>query len=225
VLMPHVQGHLRFTNCARATVLANCSYEGSVVIECKDKARDGFLGFQTRLATLVTHGLYLLDNHNIVMSDFYMEQSDNGFLFEGAAVDPPGRATITGAKFHSFPSKDPAKNTVIDVRDYHGQIFFGPYQFYLDPKQMRIKQQGAGQVDLLILASGWYGTQPDLHLSPAAKLLSAGNEFYAARPDGDPLTDPAFFKDAPTDATLVKLSRALDDLRRLGEIDRRLNHP
>jgi Pectate lyase superfamily protein len=225
VLMPHVQGHLRFTNCGRATVLANCSYEGSVVVDGKDKARDGFLGFQTRLATLVTHGLYLRDNHSIVMSDFYMEQSDNGFLFEGAANDPSAHATITGAKFHSFPSKDLAKNTVIDIRDYHGQIFFGPYQFYLDPKQMRIKQEGAGQVELLILASGWYGTQPDPRLGAAAKLLPVGNERYNTSPEPDTITDPTFFTVVPTDATLAKLSRALDDLRRLGEIDMRLSHP
>jgi hypothetical protein len=29
-----------------------------VVVEGKDQAHDGLLGFQTRLATLVTHGLY-----------------------------------------------------------------------------------------------------------------------------------------------------------------------
>jgi len=34
-----------------------------------------------------------------------------------------------------------------------------------------------------------------------------------------------FFKEAPTDATLAKVSLALDDLRRLGETDLRLNHP
>ena len=54
VVIPHVQGNLRFVNCGRATVLANCSYEGSVVVEGKDNARDGLLGFQTRLATIVS---------------------------------------------------------------------------------------------------------------------------------------------------------------------------
>jgi hypothetical protein len=225
VVMPHVQGNLRFVNCGRATVLANCSYEGSVVVEGKDKARDGLLGFQTRLATIVTHGLYLRDNHNIVMSDFYVEQADNGYLFEGAGDDPPGRATITGAKFHSFPSNDPAKNNLIDIRNYHGQIFIGPCQFYQDPRRMRIKQQGAGQVELLLLAGSWYGARPDPQLSPAATLLAVGNEFYGARLEGEPATDQSFFTDVPTDATLAKISRALDDLRRLGELDLRLNHP
>jgi hypothetical protein len=225
VVLPHVQGNLRFVNCGRATVLANCSYEGSVVVEGKDKGRDGLLGFQTRLATIVTHGLYLRDNHSIVMSDFYVEQADNGYLFEGAADDPPGQATITGAKFHSFPSKDPAKNNLIDIRSYRGQIFIGPYQFYQDPKRMRIKQEGAGPVDLLLLACSWYGAKPAPELSSAARLLPIGNEFYGAWPDGEPVTDRTFFAEVPGDATLVGVSRALDDLRRLGEADLRLNHP
>ncbi len=225
VLMPHVQGNLRFVNSARASVLANCSYEGSIVVDGKEKARDGLLGFQTRLATIVSHGLYLRDNHNIVMSDFYVEQADNGYLFEGANDDPPGRATITGAKFHSFASKDPAKNNVIDIRNYHGQIFIGPYQFYLDPKLMRMKQQGAAPVEIFLLASSWYSARPDPQLTPAAKLFPVGNEFYGTWPDGNTVADKSFFSATPSDATLVNLSRALDDLRRLGELDLRLNYP
>lgn len=224
VVMPHVQGNLRFANCGRATVLANCSYEGSVVVEGKDLARDGLLGFQTRLATIVTHGLYLRDNQSIVMSDFYVEQADNGYLFEGAADDPPGRATITGAKFQSFTSNDPARNTLLDIRGYHGQIAIGPYQFYQEPKQMRMKQQGTAAVDLLVWGSSWYGAKPDPQLSPAARLSPIGNEFYGQAPDGDPLSERLFFRDSPTNAALALLADALDDLRRLGETDVRLNH-
>jgi hypothetical protein len=225
VLMPHVQGNLRFVNCGRATVLANCSYEGSVVVEGKNQARDGLLGFQTRLATIVTHGLYLRDNHSIVMSDFYVEQADNGYLFEGAPDVPPGRATLTGAKFHSFSSNDPAKNNLLDIRNYRGQIAIGPYQFYQEPKQMRMKQQGAEPVDLLVWASSWYGAKPDPQLSPAARLSAVGNEVYGTAPEGDSVPERVFFKETPTDAALAQLSHALDDLRRLGETDLRLNHP
>lgn len=225
VIMPHVQGNLRFVNCARATVLANCSYEGSVVVEGKEKSRGGILGFQTRLATIVTHGLYLRDNQSIIMSDFYVEQADNGYLFEGAAGDPPGRATLTGAKFHSFISSDPSKNNVLDTRSYHGQISIGPYQFYQEPKRMRIKHQGTEPVELLVWGSSWYGAKPDPQLGPNAKLWAVGNEFYGAAPDADPAAERIFFQEQPTDASLAKLSRTLDDLRRLGEIDLRLNHP
>jgi hypothetical protein len=224
VVMPHVQGNLRFINSGRATVLANCSYEGSVVVEGRDQARDGLLGFQTRLATIVSHGLYLRDNHSIVMSDFYVEQADNGFLFEGTADDPPGRATITGAKFQSFTSNDPAKNTLLDIRGYHGQIAVGPYQFYQEPQRMRMKQQGAAPVDLILWASSWYGARPDPQLSPATTLSAVGNEFYGTAPAGDPATERLLFEAAPTEATLAQLSHALDDLRRLGEMDLQLNH-
>ncbi len=225
VVIPHIQGNLRFTNCGRATVLANCSYEGSVVVDGKDRARDGLLGFQTRLATVVTHGLYLRDSHSIVMSDFYVEQADNGYQFEGSADDPPGRATITGAKFHSFESPDPAKNTLIDIRNYRGELFIGPYQFYQDPKKMRMKQQGSNPVELLLLASSWYGAKPDAQLGPSAKITYIGNEFYGTGSDGEPSTDRSAFLELPSEATLAKLRAALDDLRRLGEADLRLNHP
>ncbi len=224
VIIPHVQGNLHFVECERATVLANCSYEGSVVIEGKNKVRDGLLGFQTRLATVVTHGLYLRDNNSIVMSDFYVEQADNGYLFEGAPDDPPGRATITGAKFQSFASDDPAKNNLIDIRNYRGQLFIGPYQFYQEPKRMRMKQQGTARVELFVLASSWYGAVPDPQFTPATQLTIIGNEFYGTGPDGEPFTDQAQFNEVPTEVTLAKLSPALDDLRRLGETDLRCNH-
>jgi hypothetical protein len=225
VVMPHVQGNLRFTNCGRATVLANCSYEGSVVVEGKHLGRDGLLGFQTRLATIVTHGLYLRDSHNIVMSDFYVEQADNGYLFEGAADDPPGRATLTGAKFQSFTSNDPAKNTVLDIRGYHGQIAIGPLQFYQEPKRMRMKQEGTASLDLLVWGSSWYGAKPDPQLGPAVRLSAVGNDFYGEAPVNDPLTERRFFQETPTATACALLRCALDDLRRLGEIDLRLNHP
>ena len=94
VLGRHVQGNLRFIDSARATFLFPCSYEGSVVVEGKDPRRTGFLGFQTRLSTITTHGLYLRDNHSIVMSDFYIEQALDGYVLEGSPGLPRGRATM-----------------------------------------------------------------------------------------------------------------------------------
>jgi hypothetical protein len=158
------------------------------------------------------------------MSDFYVEQADNGFRFEGAADDPPGRATITGAKFHSFTSEDPAKNNVLDIRNYRGQIAVGPYQFYQEPKRMRMKQEGTAPVELLVWASSWYGAKPEAQLGRAARLAAVGNAFYGTAPAVDQTTERKFFSEAPTEAALTQLSRALDDLRRLGEADLRLNH-
>lgn len=219
VVMPHVQGNLHFLNCGAATILANCTYEGSVVVEGKKKERKGMLGFQTRLATGVTHGLYLRDNHSIVMSDFYTESADNGFFFQGAPDDPPGRAVIQGAKVHFPTSDDPTKNTAFDIRHYRGQIVFGPDQFYGEPKRMRLRQQGAEPLELFLLGCSWYGPEPDVMMTSAARLFILGNEAYGTSPPIGSL-----YGDGTPEAALSKVSHALDELRRLGEQDMKLNH-
>jgi hypothetical protein len=154
-----------------------------------------------------------------------VEQADNGYLFEGGADGPPGRATIGGAKFHSFASDDPKKNNILDVRGYRGELFIGPYQFYQEPKAMRVRQEGGGPLELFLLGCSWYGARPDVKLGLAGKLVAVGNESYGAGKDGEPAPDRVPFKEGPAAADLARVSRALDDLRRLGELDLRLNHP
>ena len=167
-----VQGNMHFINCARATILANISYEGAVTIEgrdCgpiarsfaavdqgavtiegRDPRRDGFLGFMTRLSTLNTYGLRLLDNQNIVISDFYVEQANNGIIAEGDAALPPGRATIGFAKTH-FLGDDNGSGTALKIGDYKGDLFFGPNQFYRHNTLTDIKQIEAVDNAILML--------------------------------------------------------------------------
>lgn len=90
---------------------------------------------------------------------------------------------------------------------------------------MRFKQQGESQVQLYLWGSSWYGTAPDSQLSHTTQLFPVGNEFYGSSPASDAALDRLFFNVVPTETTLAQLSRALDDLRRLGELDLRLNHP
>jgi hypothetical protein len=220
VRMPHVQGNLHFVDSARATILANTTYEGSVVVEGKAVPRDGLLGFQTRLATVVTYGLYVRDSHSVVMSDFYVEQSDNGYRFEGSPGDPPGRATLQGAKVEfTVPPGEEEKNTTFDIRGYHGRIYFGPDQFYTEPKLKRIRQQGEAPVELFILGCSWYDSKPAVRLQGAGRLFSVGSEALGMT------TIQYEAVDALPPEGLRALVPALDDLRRLGEADLRLNHP
>jgi hypothetical protein len=62
-------------------------------------------------------------------------------------------------------------------------------------------------------------------LSPTGKLVVVGNESYGTGADGEPVTDAVSFRERPAEADVAKLSQALDDLRRMGELDLRLNHP
>lgn len=225
VVMRHVQGNLRFVDCARATILGNTTFEGSIIVEGQDRRRTGFLGFLTRLCTIVTHGLYLRDNHNIVMSDFYVEQADNGFVFEGAPNVPEGRATIQGAKLHfTVDQEDPAKGTAMSIRNYAGQIFFGPNQLYVEPTEVRVTHQGDSDVDLFFLANCFYRTRLEVSVGRSARVLLMGNEGVGVI-EGDTIA-PADHQAADnfTPEALAQVSRALDDLRQLGEVDLQLNH-
>jgi hypothetical protein len=220
VLCPHLQGNLHLVDSSQATVLANTSYEGSIVVEGKDKRRDGFLGILTRLCTGSSFPLYLRDNHGIVASDFYIEQADNGFMLEGAADDPPGRATIQGPKLHFTPRKDGGENVAFDIRNWSGQLFFVPEQFYVEPVAMKLYQQGTRPLDFFLLGGSFYNTKLEVRKEEGLRLFTLGSIRVPAPSPGDYSPDDNMALD-----TLDRLTPALDDLRRLGEIDLRLNHP
>ena len=90
---------------------------------------------------------------------------------------------------------------------------------------MRLKQEGARSVEILLWSSSWYGARPDPQLSQTGQLFTVGNDFFGDAPAAAQAVAQLFFKESPAELTLQKLSRALDDLRRLGQADVRLNHP
>ncbi|HUT37491.1 MAG TPA: glycosyl hydrolase family 28-related protein [Planctomycetota bacterium] len=225
VVVPHVQGNLRFVDSAQATVLLNCSYEGSIVVEGKDRRRTGLLGFQTRLSTIATHGLYLRDNHSIVMSDFYVEQADDGYVLEGGPDDPPGRATLQGAKV-DFTHGDKARDgTVLDIRNYAGEVFFGPNQFYASLPRVPILHRGERKLDLFLWGNCFYKTHLEAQKTPSLSLHLLGNEGVAVDAKDKVLSHENRAADNVLPADLARFAVALDDLRRLGELDLQLNHP
>ena len=219
VRVRHVEGNIHLVDAARATVLLGNSYEGSVVVEGKAKQRDGFLGILTRLGTSCTHALYVKDNHSLVASDFYIEQADHAFSLEGSPDDPPGRLTLQDPKVHMSKMKDGTENMAFDIRGYHGQIACGPVQFYLEPKQMRLLQTGTLPLEMVFWANSFFDTKLAAQQTATARLWLVGCLGVSAELSDVPVADTL-----PPEA-LAKLVPALDDLRTLGELDLRLNHP
>lgn len=201
-----VQGNLRLKNCSRATILFNNSYGGSITIEGSEKKRDGFLGFMTRLATITEYTLKIKNNHSVVMSDFYNEQSDSHIILEGGASDPLGTVTIQGGKTHLR-----TQNPVVEIENYSGRVVLGPNQFYVAPVPAVIAQRGDRPVDLILLGNIFYKTEPEFRLSENGRLALIGNEGWENTAK-------------ITDTVLASAASGLDDLRRLGEIDYELNH-
>jgi len=201
----HVQGNLRFRNCARATVLIANSYEGTISVEGDQQQRDGFLGFMMRLATLSDPTVDIRDNHSLVMSDFYNEQSDRHLVLEGNAGDPPGRVTIQGAKMH-LNTQEP----MLEARDYEGQVFLSSNQFYIKPEKPRFVVTGSRPLTLIIAGHFVYNAVPEFSLQPSTTLVLLENQNLANAGTEDENVLPA-------------VSAALDDLRRLGQLDHELN--
>ncbi len=207
ILGEHVTGNLRFTDCSRARILMNSSYEGAVTVDGREPVRDGIVGFLTRLGTLNLYGLYVRDSQSIVMSDYYVEQADRLLDLRGAPGDPPGHVTISMPKDHC------TQNPAVSIDGYHGRVVIGPSMPYpggVSPLQ--VVQQGTAPFSLVWLVSQAYNVPVEFRLTPAARLTLIGNSGAMSGPDRIP---PGGMADA---------AAALEDLRRLGRLDLALNY-
>lgn len=202
----HVQGNVWVTACSEATVVLRTSYEGTLTVEGeRPPGAGGIVGVLMRLGTLCEPTLHVRDNQSIVMSDFYNEQTDQHLLIEGEPGQPPGAITIQGAKMH-LNTEAP----VIEVRGYSGRVYYGQSQFYIEPRAPRFVTIGDQPLTLLLAGHLWYETSPQWELSPSTRLVLLANR---GMPD-DAIPDRGL------DAFALRaLSDALDDLRRLGEVD------
>lgn len=99
VIIRHLCGNIRITDSSQARILVNASYNVNLLLEGKDKMRNGFIGFLTRFTPDKPYTLYVRDNQSLVMSDYYGEQYA---IFEGGENDPPGYVVIQGAKINCW---------------------------------------------------------------------------------------------------------------------------
>ncbi len=225
VVLDRVNGNMRFSDCARATVFAPVSYEGSILIEGKNPDRDGFMGFQTRLCTIAEGALYLRDNHSIVMSDFYIEQCDSALHFSGTDALPQGRASIQSPKMHlSEKLREPPP--LIDIDNYSGEIVLGPSQFPCWPVPAAFSQQGASPLLLVLFGSKFYESFPEWKISGSARLALLANKSFGPY---DRITKNAALislasqkgklDDSASEKDIEAILRAFSDYRRLGALD------
>ena len=200
-----VQGNLRVTDCAGADLLFRISYEGTVTIEGTESARGGLTGFLTRLTTASRPALRVYDNQSVVISDFYVESSDQIAVFTGAPGQSAGAVTIQGPKAHMSGGE-----VVFDIQNYGGRIYYGQTQFYGEPMETKFQSSGTQPIRLILAGNFWYHNHPAFALDQATRLALLGNSGVADSVIG------------PED--LAALSSALDDLRRLGKLDKNLQH-
>lgn len=220
VVVPCVVGNLRFIDCGAATIVVQLSYYGTLTVEGRERDRSGLLGMLTRFSGGGEMNVVVKNNQNIVMSDFYSESSGNVFRFEGDPGDPPGRITIQAQKLHLEQQR---ATNVMEVRNYAGQIFFGPSQFYAGTTK-GFAVAADRRLDIFLLGNSFYG-------APLRSVQNGEVNFYrlgnvpVGKIEAASEELPAMFADNLAAAHWDALAAGLDDLRRLGETDLRLNHP
>jgi len=219
VLVKYMKGNFHCVDSAAATVLCNVSFNtGHIVVEGKSKERGGFLGFLTKLGVGENPTLTVKDNHSIVIGDLYMEQVVTFLHLEGCKADMAGRVTMQGAKFDR-DSDNGTPDVLID--GYRGELSIGPDQFYVSTPVKRFVSKGPAPLSILLLCNFFYNCVPDFDLASGAIVHKIGNL-------GTQMNKPEVAKalaDSDLTAASPQIINTLDDLRRLGEIDLKLNHP
>ncbi len=219
VRIPCLAGLMRFTDCARATILVPLSYYGALIVEGKDPARGGLTGIFSRFSG-GPYNVLVRDNHSLVMSDYYSESSGNIFRFEGGPDDPPGRITIQGAKLHLRPE---IAGNLLEARSYAGQIVIGPDQFNA-AKSGGIRLEGDRPLEVALIGCCFYHALLQPQVTGAARLYLLASVPVAVQ-DLVPGEGADPYADSLPPEKLPLPAGALDDLRRLGEADLRVSHP
>lgn len=216
VNLHYVEGNLRFENCGDATVVGGVCYEGAIVVD--GATGSGFLGCQTRLATLVACPLVVRKNGSFVASDFYLEQEkDILYRLAGSSDLPRGRITLGHPKVSrelkgGFNDCDPDCQRFDFLADegWFGDFNLVAPQFYKTPSRVSkscFKLREGIRVNLV--APVFFGSTV---LCEGEGLLSLFGGW------GDLPQLPKSIEPTPA------VAAAFDDLTRLGELDMEFNY-
>ena len=219
VRIPCGAGMLRFTDCARATILVPLSYYGALIVEGKGQERGGLTGILSRFSG-GPYNVLVRDNQSLVVSDYYSESSGNILLCTGGPDDPPGRVTLQGAKLNLL---DKLAGNTVEANGYSGQIVIGPDQFN-GPPAGAVKLAGDRPLDVVLAGCSFYHALLRPQVTGAAHFYQLGDLAIAVS-DLVAAGGADLYADSLPPDKLPLLAGALDDLRRLGEADLRLDHP
>jgi Pectate lyase superfamily protein len=204
-------GNLRLRDCGQADVFALIHY-GPATIEGSELPKSGFTGFMFHNAALSRPGdpLYALtvrDNQDLVVADYYMEQSARYLLCEGGKRRGVGHVTLGASK---LSTKD-AQSVV--VHDYEGRIWISGADAQCDidlNKTLSLTHEGTRPLCFVAVGNSWCEFEPVVNFGQSASFVRLGNVLRGKR--RAPLPDVV-----PPDG-LGEAAAGLDDFRRLGAV-------
>ena len=155
-----------------------------------------------------------------MLSDIYMESTPSNIYLSGNPGDPAGHVTFEGAKFQRGGDWG-VKNPAATIDNYHGELNI-VFDQMCDATQ-RFVVNGNNPMSLLLLGDYFTDSLCSLQSGPNAKIHCLANEGYKARTIN--FDCPPSLKDTDVTKAAPQAAGAFDDLRKLGEIDLKFNHP
>jgi hypothetical protein len=215
-------------SCQRATILfeqfhpsrhqQSKKFDTTLRVRGKDQSvpKDGFLGLLTFYNSQNPYDITVQNSQNLVISDYYTEQTRRVLLMEGNAGDTPGRVTMLCHKFHGEHVDD-----LVNVRNYDGGLFLTaapiPQVPITDPEEAK---KAAGGTMQGVKVKNTKMVFSHTGANPFDIMFVGGNTVFKTEPAASMIL-PKEGKPWPpelSDAEKKKIAAALDDLRRLGAV-------
>ena len=199
-------GKLRLADCGRADIFALIHY-GIAIIDGAKQPKSGFTGLMFHNAAFPSYALTVRDNQDVVVGDYYMEQSTHYLLCDGGNRQGKGHITIGASK---ISSKD---QEAVTVRNYEGRVWIsgGDAQWEKDRQQpVHLKQEGERPVWLFSVGNAWCDSEPILDFGEGGHFVRLGD--VTSDKHRRPLPNQA------SDTAIREAASALDDFRQLGTV-------
>ena len=199
-------GKLRLADCGRADIFALIHY-GIGIIDGAEQPKTGFTGLMFHNAAFPSYALAVRDNQDVVVGDYYMEQSTHYLLCEGGKRPGKGRVTIGASKISSKDAE------AVTLRNYEGRVWIGggDAQWEKDRQQpVHLKQEGERPVWFLSVGNAWCESEPVVDFGAGGRFARLGD-----------VTSDKHRRPLPNqvpDAAIREAAGALDDFRQLGTV-------
>ena len=209
-------GNMHFKNSAAAEILVDSHYEGCQRVTGENTDRSGLTAFQFALLEICNPCIWITQNNSLVMTDFYNEQSQMLYRFEGSNELPRGRISLGSIKVECVPR---------NVIGYHGDILLGTPQYYYNLLNGVSTWTVSPDSDVDYLEIGGYYFVHSLQWSDDNAFRPRFLGIGGGPAKIETLADfRNRLKDAPLDEkNMSMVSAFLNDMRAVGRLDLKLN--
>ncbi|MDR1145544.1 MAG: glycoside hydrolase family 55 protein [Verrucomicrobiales bacterium] len=218
--IPHLDGPLTVDDCGPALVLVRWSSQGTLLVKGAKRPKTGLIGCVTYQGGMIGNKDYwdvrVEDNQDLVLGDYYDEQTYSHLSVSGLPGRRDGRVTIQGVKQHQMADAKTHPAPFITVNNYGGQVMYA-LSWVHNEKPFAVTVSGENPCDLILMGNAYSLLAPELFLADNCRLVSFHNVLNLAQPF-------QYLPDTIPAGALPAVARAFDHLRELSAADLRLHH-